>query len=70
MIHLTDFIKFQMAKSSYVGMVLPDLYKEFNTVDHIILLMKLEAIGLNKVVLISGGLSATCRRLSYALVKC
>ena len=42
--HLTDFIKFQMDQGHFVGMVLLDLQKAFDTVDHGILLMKLKLL--------------------------
>ena len=32
--HLSDYIRFQMDKSSLTGMVLLDLQKAFDTVDH------------------------------------
>ena len=33
LIHLTDYIKFQMDKGHFVGMILVDLQKAFDTVD-------------------------------------
>ena len=45
------FIKFQMDKGHFVGMVLLDLQKELDTVDHSILLMKLEALGLSQDII-------------------
>ena len=45
LIHLSDYIRDQMDKSNFVGMVLLDLQKASYTVDHSILIMKLEAMG-------------------------
>ena len=44
---LTDQIRFDMDKGNYTGMVMIDLQKAFDTVDHEILLNKLKAIGLD-----------------------
>ena len=44
---LTDQIRFDMDKGNYTGMVMINLQKAFDTVDHDILLNKLKAIGLD-----------------------
>ena len=46
LIHLSDFIRFQMDSGNFVGMILLDLQKAFDTVDHVILISTLETIGL------------------------
>ena len=42
--HLTDQIRFDMDKGNYTGIVMINLQKAFDTVDHDILLNKLKAI--------------------------
>ena len=49
LIGLTDYLKSEVTNGNYVGMVLIDLQKAFDTVDHGILLSKLEAIGVTSI---------------------
>ena len=45
MIHLFDHIKSQTAKGLYTGMIMQDLQKAFDMVDHEILCNKLKVMG-------------------------
>ena len=49
LIHIFDHIKQESEKGNYTGMVMLELQKDFDTVDHDILLMKLKCMGLNYV---------------------
>ncbi len=49
LIHLTDYIKREMDLGNFTGMVLLDLQKAFDTVDHDILCSKLTSIGLDEL---------------------
>ncbi len=49
LIYLSDYIRSQTAKGNYTGMVLIDMQKAFDTVDHSILCRKLQAMGVASV---------------------
>ena len=64
---LIDFIKFEMDEGNLAGMALLDLQKAFDTVDHGMLLMKIEALVLIKILIY--GLDLICQIVSN-LLKC
>ena len=49
LIHLTDFIRRELSQGRFVGMVLIDLAKAFDTVDFDILLVKLGEMGIGSI---------------------
>ena len=57
LIHLNDYIRSQMSKGNYTGLVLIDLQKAFDTVDHVILCKKLRTMGIASVDWFSSYLS-------------
>ena len=60
LVGLTDYIKGEMGKGSLVGLVLMDLQKAFDTVDHRILLDKLESMGVSSVSWFRSYLEGRC----------
>ena len=55
--YLTDYIKTHTSKGLYTGMLMLDLQKAFDTVDHDILCKKLKAMGIKSVDWFSSYLS-------------
>ena len=49
LIHLTDHVRTQVSRGNYTGMVLLDLQKAFDTVNHNILCNKLRAMGVESI---------------------
>ena len=49
LIYLQDYIRSHTASGEYTGMVLLDIQKAFDCVDHVILCKKLEALGINSI---------------------
>ena len=47
LIYLTDYVKTEISKGNYVGMLLLDVQKAFDRVNHEILCSKLECMGIN-----------------------
>lgn len=58
---LTDFVKGEKGRGNLVGLVLIDLQKAFDTVDHKILLDKLESIGVPSVSWFCSYLEGRCQ---------
>ena len=67
LIHLLDFIKCQSSRGLYTGMVMLDLQKAFDTVNHSILLKKIKAMGLESVEWFQQG-SRKCGSTGAALL--
>ena len=66
LIHLFDYLKSNTAKGLYTGMLLLDLQKAFDTVDHEILCKKLETIG---VLSVSWFRSYLCDRKQFVQIN-
>ena len=49
LIHLTDHVRTQISQGKYTGMVMLDLQKAFDTVNHDILCNKLQAMGIESI---------------------